>query len=68
MPNLLALIKLEYFLMPGLFGEGPAERRARLRQVLADVGEDALKRKKIQDIEDKKRRDEVFFISHNDLQ
>lgn len=54
--------------MPGLFGEGPAERRARLRQVLADVGEDALKRKKIQDIEDKKRRDEVFFISHNDLQ
>lgn len=28
-----------------LFGEGPADRRTRLREILATVGEDAIKRK-----------------------
>ena len=29
-----------------MFGEGPADRRERLRQLLAKLGEDAIKRKK----------------------
>ena len=30
----------------GLFGEGPADRRERLRQILSKIGEDALKKDK----------------------
>ena len=30
----------------GLFGEGPADRRERLRQLLARLGEDAIRKKK----------------------
>lgn len=37
-----------YILFPytGLFGEGPADRRERLRQLLARLGEDTIKRNK----------------------
>jgi len=34
-----------------LFGEGPAERRNRLKELLAELGEDAVKKKKIEDEE-----------------
>ena len=34
-----------------LFGEGPAERRNRLRELLSERGEDAIRRKQIEDAE-----------------
>lgn len=42
------LLEIQYwscFSFLGLFGEGPAERRERLRQILARLGEDAIKKK-----------------------
>ena len=45
----------------GLFGEGPAERRGRLRQLLAVLGEDAVKQKKTHMVEQMKTKDEVCF-------
>ena len=45
----------------GLFGEGPAERRGRLRQLLAVLGEDAVKQKKTHTVEQMKTKDEVYF-------
>lgn len=39
----------------GLFGEGPADRRERLRQLLAQVGQDALRRR--QEEEQQKERE-----------
>lgn len=41
-----------------LFGEGPADRRERLRKLLAEKGEEAYKRQKVEEIEEKKKRDE----------
>lgn len=41
------------YLFTGLFGEGPAERRERLRQLLAKLGQDAIKKKKTEDETDK---------------
>ena len=38
----------------GLFGEGPADRRERLRQLLARLGQDALKRSKEEEKESEK--------------
>ena len=34
-----------------LFGEGPAERRNRLKELLAELGEDAVKKRKIEEDE-----------------
>ena len=42
----------------GLFGEGPADRRERLRQLLTIIGEDATRKKKIEDKE-RKEKEEV---------
>ncbi|KAJ8300409.1 hypothetical protein KUTeg_021928 [Tegillarca granosa] len=42
----------------GLFGEGPADRRDRLRKLLAQIGEDAIKQKKQEEIEQKKKKEE----------
>ena len=50
------------FLCVGLFGEGPADRRERLRQLLAVLGEDALKKKEVDKKEDK---EEVSILSYN---
>ena len=50
------------FLCAGLFGEGPADRRERLRQLLAVLGEDALKKKEVDKKEDK---EEVSILSYN---
>lgn len=41
-----------------LFGEGPADRRERLRQLLAQIGEDTVKKKKIEQAEQKKKKEE----------
>ena len=54
----LALI---YFCL-GLFGEGPADRRERLRQLLAQIGEDTVKKKKIEQAEQKKKKEEVCLL------
>jgi pre-mRNA processing factor 4 (PRP4) like len=47
---------------PGLFGEGPADRRERLRQILSVIGQDAIKKRK-EDLKDKKSS-EVFIASY----
>jgi hypothetical protein len=44
----------------GLFGEGPADRRERLRNLLATIGEDTLKKRKQSELEEKKKRAEVI--------
>lgn len=41
-----------------LFGEGPADRRERLRNLLATIGEDSLKKRRQTELEEKKKRDE----------
>ncbi|KAK7487244.1 hypothetical protein BaRGS_00021472 [Batillaria attramentaria] len=41
-----------------LFGEGPAERRERLKQLLAVLGEDAVKQKKVAQQQETKKTDE----------
>lgn len=41
-----------------LFGEGPADRRDRLRKLLAQIGEDAINQKKQEEIEQKKKKEE----------
>ncbi len=38
----------------GLFGEGPADRRERLRQLLSILGEDAIRKKKQEELAQKK--------------
>jgi U4/U6 small nuclear ribonucleoprotein PRP4 len=43
-----------------LFGEGPADRRERLRNLLATIGEDTLKKRKQSELEEKKKRAEVI--------
>ncbi len=43
-------------IIKGLFGEGPADRRERLRQLLARLGQDAIKKKK-EDEKDEKDRE-----------
>lgn len=47
-----------------LFGEGPAERRARLRQLLALLGEDAVKQKKSAPAETKTKDEENITWYH----
>ena len=49
--------------MTGLFGEGPADRRERLRQLMSLIGEDAARKKKIE-IAEKKKREEVGLLIH----
>ena len=47
-----------------LFGEGPAERRNRLREMLAQLGEDAIRKKKEADevrIREEKDHDETTW-------
>lgn len=46
----------------GLFGEGPAERRERLRQLLAVLGEDALKQKKTEKEIEVTKKEEVNVL------
>ncbi|XP_046366916.1 U4/U6 small nuclear ribonucleoprotein Prp4-like [Haliotis rufescens] len=41
-----------------LFGEGPAERRERLRQLLARLGEDAVKKKKEEKLQEQRKKEE----------
>lgn len=43
----------------GLFGEGPAERRERLRHLLADLGEVQSKKQKAEEEERQKKKMEV---------
>ena len=45
-----------------LFGEGPAERRERLRNILSVVGTDALKKTKKDDEKSKKSKEEVKYV------
>ena len=42
-----------------LFGEGPADRRERLRNLLATLGEDALKKQKKEEEAQQQEKDEV---------
>ena len=44
----------------GLFGEGPADRRERLRQLLAALGEDHMKKQKKELEEELQKKDEVL--------
>lgn len=50
----------------GLFGEGPAERRERLRKLLAELGESAIRQKKEEKQKEQKKKEEVFvlFVCH----
>jgi U4/U6 small nuclear ribonucleoprotein PRP4 len=59
----LTIFKLfkTYFLIKGLFGEGPADRRERLRQLLARLGQDAIKKKK-EDEKDEKDREVFIYL------
>ncbi|KAK3088517.1 hypothetical protein FSP39_020089 [Pinctada imbricata] len=41
-----------------LFGEGPADRRERLRRILAEIGTEALKKKREEEALEKKKREE----------
>lgn len=55
----------------GLFGEGPADRRERLRQVIAARGEDTLRKQKVEEEINKKKREEVIsyiciFLKHDE--
>ena len=45
----------------GLFGEGPADRRERLRHLLAQIGADAIRKEKVEAIAEKKKKDEVWY-------
>ena len=38
----------------GLFGEGPADRRERLRQLLSVLGEDAIRKRRQEELKQKK--------------
>lgn len=49
-----------------LFGEGPADRRERLRQILSKIGEDALKKDKEEDKPEDTNKD-VSFIKQENL-
>jgi len=62
------LVKNKHFRQLGepicLFGEGPAERRNRLRDLLAQLGEDAIRKKKKADAErirEEKEHDETTW-------
>ena len=44
-----------YLMCVGLFGEGPADRRNRLRQLIAEVGETTLKQRKQEEEEKQKK-------------
>ena len=46
----------------GLFGEGPADRRERLRQLMSVLGEDSVKKKKTREAEQKKLDDVRLFV------
>jgi len=46
----------------GLFGEGPADRRERLRQILSVIGQDAIKKKK-EDYIEKKIKEDVSIMA-----
>lgn len=65
-PKILIWTKFKIFI--GLFGEGPAERRERLRHLLATHGEDIIKRKR-GDIPEKKEQvlqsTVLFCITNN---
>lgn len=52
---------MSFLIEIGLFGEGPAERRERLRKLVAELGESVIQRKKEQKKEEQKRRDEVMI-------
>ena len=52
-------MKFCFHVIAGLFGEGPAERRERLRQILSIIGGDAVKKKK----EEEKKKDEEKDVS-----
>lgn len=45
-----------------LFGEGPADRRERLRQILSKIGEDALKKNKEEEKTEENKDVNTFFI------
>ena len=49
--------------MKGLFGEGPADRRERLRQLIAQLGDDIIKRKKEKERETEKVTPETAEVS-----
>ena len=58
--NLDTECPLRKLCVSGLFGEGPAERRGRLRQLLAVLGEDAVKQKKAHTVQQLQKKDEVY--------
>lgn len=41
-----------------LFGEGPADRRERLRKLLAQIGADAIRKERVEALAEKKKKDE----------
>ena len=49
------------FYLTGLFGEGPAERRERLRKLLAELGESAIQKKKEEKRIELKKKEQVKF-------
>ena len=55
-------------LWPGLFGEGPAERRERLRKLLAELGESAIQRKKEEKRIELKKKEQVSYTFSSPLQ
>ena len=54
-----AIFNIHYVL--GLFGEGPADRRERLRHILAQLGADAIRKERSEALAEKKKRDEVIL-------
>ena len=50
------------YILTGLFGEGPADRRERLRQILAQLGADAIRKERSEALAEKKKRDEVGIL------
>lgn len=57
--------RVKNFFCKGLFGEGPAERRERLRKLLVELGESAIKRKKEEKQKELKKKEEVTVNSRN---
>ena len=51
-----------------MFGEGPAERRERLRKLLAELGESAIQRKKEEKRIELKKKEQVSYTFSNPLQ
>lgn len=45
------------FSLVGLFGEGPQDRRERLRSLISQMGEQIFKKKKAQEEAEKRKRD-----------